>query len=169
MGHIRVEVRQEAEDYIPDHFSHATLVRELHVELPYAREGLIALNKFWGKLEAAYLSDPRETLRQHGCPVLDSILRHDHLPVHPETIIPTISPPSIVGQTSASVSAPTGTGTHEPGGPQQISVPEPSSIILAGLAMLMLSACLLTRAARRRRHWGRSVSSESTCNLGSAP
>jgi hypothetical protein len=152
MGHIRVEARQEAEDYIPDHFSHAALVHELRIEMPYAKEGLIAPTAFWEKLEATYLSDPRLTLQQHECPVLDSILRHDHLPVDPEAITTTISPPPIVGQTSGTGSPPTGSGTSEPGEPQQISsVPEPSSIILAGLAVLMISACVLTRALRRRR------------------
>jgi PEP-CTERM motif len=152
MGHIRVEARQQAEDYIPDHFSHAALVHEVHIEIPYAREGLIAPTAFWEKLEATYLSDPRLTLRQHECPVLDSILRHDHLPVDPDAITPTILPPSIIGQTSGTGSPSTGSGTHEPGGPQQInSVPEPSSIVLAGLAVLVISACVLTRAMRRRR------------------
>jgi hypothetical protein len=151
MGHIRVEARQEAEDYIPDHFSHATLVHEVHVEIPYAREGLIVPDAFWEKLEATYLSDPRETLRHHECPVLDSILRHDHLPVQPDTIT-TISPPPIIRQTTGTVSPPTGSSTHEPGGPQQINgVPEPSSIVLAGLAVLMISVCVLTRALCRRR------------------
>jgi hypothetical protein len=152
MGHIRVEASKEADDYIPDHFSHATLVHELRIETPYAKEGLIAPNAFWEKLEATYLSDPRLTLREHECPVLDSILLHDHLPVDPEAITTTISPPPIVGQTSGPGSPPTGSGTSEPGEPQQISsVPEPSSIVLAGLAVLMISAWVLTRAVRRRR------------------
>jgi hypothetical protein len=152
MGHIRVEAHKEADDYIPDHFSHATLVHELRIETPYAREGLIAPNAFWEKLEATYLSDPRLTLQEHECPVLDSILRHDHLPVDPEAITTTISPPPIVGQTSGTGSPPAGSGTGAPGEPQQISsVPEPSSIILAGLAVLMISAYVLMRAVRRRR------------------
>jgi hypothetical protein len=153
MGHIRVEAHKEADDYIPDHFSHATLVHELRIETPYAREGLIAPNAFWEKLEATYLSDPRLTLQEHECPVLDSILRHDHLPVDPEAITPPILPPSIISQTSGPGSPPTGSGTQAPGGePQQINgVPEPSSIVLAGLAVLMISAYVLMRAVRRRR------------------
>ena len=153
MGHIRVDVRHEAETYTPDHFSHAKLVQELHVEIPYAREGLIAPNAFWEKLEATYLSDPRLTLQEHECPVLDSILRHDHMQIDPDAIPPPISPPMISSQTSGTGSPPTGSGTQAPGGePQQLnSVPEPSSIVLAGLAVLMISACVLTRALRRRR------------------
>ena len=158
MGHIRADVRHEAETYTPDHFSHAKLVQELKVEIPYAREGLIAPNAFWEKLEATYLSDPKETLREHGCPVLDSILRHDHLPVQPDTITitttTTTSPPPTIQQASDPGSPPTGTGTQAPPGgePQQINgVPEPSSIVLAGLAALMISAYVLTRAWRRRR------------------
>jgi hypothetical protein len=153
MGHIRVEAHKEADDYIPDHFSHAALVHELHIEMPYAIEGLIAPTAFWEKLEATYLTDPRLTLQQHECPVLDSILRHDHLPVYPDAITPPILPPSIIGQTSGTGSPPTGPGTQAPGGePQQLNgVPEPSSIVLAGLAALMISAYVLTRAWRRRR------------------
>ena len=157
MGHIRVEAHKEADDYIPDHFSHATLVHELRIETPYAREGLIAPNAFWQKLEATYLSNPRETLREHECAVLGSILRHDHLPVQPDTITitttTTTSPPPIIQQASDPGSPPTGSGTQAPGvEPQQINgVPEPSSIVLAGLAALMISAYVLTRAWRRRQ------------------
>jgi hypothetical protein len=152
MGHIHFEPQHGAEGYIPYHFSHAALVNELRVETPYAREGLIVPNTFWEKVEASYLSDPRLMLRQHECSILDYILRHDHLLAYQAAVTSTISPPMTIWQTSGKGPPPTGSGTHEPVAPLQVTgVPEPSSIILVGLAALMISAYVLTRALGRRR------------------
>ena len=152
MGQIHSKAHHEAEVYIPDHFSHATLVHELHIEGPYAREGLIAPNAFWEKVEASYLSDPRLFLRQHQCAILDYIVRHDHLPGDPDpTATITLPPPMPIDCPPEVSSPPTGTITYPPVDPQFVSsVPEPSSIVLAGLAALMVLTCVFSRALGRR-------------------
>ncbi len=165
MGRILFEPHREAGTYIADHFSHRDLVRELRIEAPYARQGLIVPDVFWTKVEASYLSDPRMFLGQHECSILDYIVRHDHLPAAPPPVVTTtLSPPMIISPTPEIWSPPTGTGTHDPveppptgtgthdpTGPQQvIGVPEPSSFVLAGFAALLILACVLTRALRRR-------------------
>ena len=120
-------------------------------------KALIDPNAFWTKVEASYLSDPRMFLRQHECPILDYIVRHDHLPIDPPpavttTILPPLTncPPPVIG------SPPTNTGTHDPGDPPQvIGVPEPSSIVLAGLAALIVVGRSFTRAlSPAARHFG---------------
>ena len=158
MGRIPFEPHHDPGTYIPDHFSHRDLVRELRIEAPYARQGLIVPDVFWTKVEASYLSDPHMFLRQHQCSILDYIVRHDHLPADPDPPITTaLSPPTSLCPTPGISSPPTwtdppiGTGSHDPPDPRQvIGVPEPSSIVLAGFAALLILACVLTRASRRR-------------------
>jgi hypothetical protein len=151
MGHVHPETHHEASVYIPDHFSHAALVGELRIEAPYARQGLIVDDAFWEKVEASYQSDPRMMLHEHQCAILAYILRHDHLAVYPDADTATMPPPTTVWQTPATSSPPTGTGTLDPVGPPPTNgVPEPSSIILAGIAALMILACVFTQALRHR-------------------
>jgi hypothetical protein len=158
MGRILFEPHREAGTYIADHFSHRDLVRELRIEAPYARQGLIVPDVFWTKVEASYLSDPRMFLGQHQCSILDYIVRHDDLPAAPDPAVTTaISPPTALCPTPDISSPPTSTGTpvwtgtHDPGDPPQvIGVPEPSSFVLAGFAALLILACVLARALRRR-------------------
>jgi hypothetical protein len=151
MGHIYAEPHHEASGFIPDQFSHAALVREIHIEAPYAHQGLIVNDAFWEKVEASYQSDPRMMLHEHQCPILDQILRIDRLSVDPSAVTTPTPPATTVWQLPLTSLPPTVTGTHYPVGPlTTISVPEPTSIIPAGIAALTISAYVVTRALRGR-------------------
>lgn len=115
---------EHAQVFVPDHFSRATLAKELHVESLFLRSnpGEIVADTFWTKAEASYNSNHAEFLRAHACPLLDRILKHDHLesPSLPHIVEP--APPVVV--------------TCTPPPCPVAGVPEPSTLVLFGIGIV---------------------------------
>ena len=124
--------------YIPDHFTHATLAKELAIEYRYLRShpGEIDPDAFWTKAVASYESSPRLFLLHHQCPLLDRILKHDHLPQIP-------IPPHFLPCVPCEPCEPMHCGTGDPppthpGSPH--GVPEPASMLLMCVSMVVVTA-----------------------------
>lgn len=123
--------------HIDDHFSHAELVRELQIEAPYEHAGLIAPDAFWTKAVTSFESDKHEFLRLHACPLLDRVLKHDHL------VGPATSPHCVLGD-------PTSTAivgrTCDPPAPH--AIPEPSPMVLSSIAIVAVAIfCRILKSA----------------------
>jgi hypothetical protein len=119
---------EHGQAFIPDHFSRATLVNELHVENMFLKThpGQIVVDAFWTKAEASYDSNHAEFLRLHECPLLDHILKHDKLECVISPSVPHIDPGNPVKPVCHV--EPT-CGPH--------AVPEPSTFVLSTIVIAM--------------------------------
>jgi hypothetical protein len=127
---------EHGQAFIPDHFSRATLVKELQIENMFLKShaGEIISDSFWTKVEASYNSNHAEFLRLHACPLLDHILKRDKLECDTSPSVPHTEP----GEPTSPVCPVTPVCTPH-------AVPEPSALLTLGIGIIAVFVFAVTK------------------------
>jgi hypothetical protein len=114
---------KENMSYIP----RVELAKELKIELTYEKDHPheIIPDAFWTKIVSEYDANKHQFIKNHQCPVLDHILRCDHLECSPSYCPPCPTPV---------VCEPCSPFKCDP-----VSVPEPSGFILVSIALVVIA------------------------------
>lgn len=132
-------------------YDRPTLLAEIRSGLQFSRmnDGKLPDNEFWNATVDVYRQDNFLFRKLHDCDILIRMLRANDLHdarnpiVPPPVVLPPITPPSIDLPDDGVP------GVCEPVVPEQPIVPEPASITLAGISLVILAVAGYRRRTRR--------------------